>query len=233
MAQSEEAVERLRRRCAELEEEAERAKWRRAKRKAAGNEVRRMLEGREWNGSVPWNDERLRKRKDKSNESNELNELKVSQKLKELNESHKSNKLHQLNEPIDSHPSDSPNSSIDATSFASSSLSDSQSTPQNPSESTEAKESAFSPVEWSESLRTASSLQFMNQLLIQQLAEERKRSSEAVSSEIWKQTKEESANLRRALEEAKKENEELRTLLSKTDLTDYQLLEDSQEGSEV
>ena len=73
----------------------------------------------------------------------------------------------------------------------------------------------------------------MNQLLIQQLAEERKRSSEAVSSEIWKQTKEESANLRRALEEAKKENEELRTLLSKTDLTDYQLLEDSQEGSEV
>lgn len=207
--------------------------------------MRRMLEGREWNGSVPWSDERLRKRKDKSNESNEsnelnelneVNELKVSQKsneLKELNESHKSNESHQLNEPIDSHPSDSPNSSIDATSFASSSLSDSQSTPQNPSESTEAKESAFSPVEWSESLRTASSLQFMNQLLIQQLAEERKRSSEAVSSEIWKQTKEESANLRRALEEAKKENEELRTLLSKTDLTDYQLLEDSQEGSEV
>ena len=82
-------------------------------------------------------------------------------------------------------------------------------------------------------MRTASSLQFMNQLLIQQLAEERKRSSEAVSSEIWKQAKEEAENLRSALEKAKRENEELRELLSKTDLTDYQLLEDSQEGSEL
>ena len=104
---------------------------------------------------------------------------------------------------------------------------------QTHSESTEENDPAFSSAEWSESMRAASSLQFMNQLLIQQLAEERKRSSEAVSSEIWKQTKEEAENLRSALEKAKKENEELRELLSKTDLTDYQFLEDSQEGSEL
>ena len=158
---------------------------------------------------------------------------KSSNESKESKET--SNTQHFSNESLnESHLTNSPDSPTPLLSSTPSSLSNSQSTLQTHSDSAEKKDDpAFDSVEWSESMRTASSLQFMNQLLIQQLAEERKRSSEAVSSEVWKQTKEEAESLRCALEKAKKENEELRDLLSKTDLTDYQLLEDSQEGSEM
>ena len=250
MEQNEEVVGRLQKRCAELEEEVESAKWRSVERREARNGWKRWMEGREWNGEVPWSD--LCKEKQRSESVNgrlnelsngRLNELSNGRLNESLNESsneskeskESSNTQHFSNESLnESHLTNSPDSPTPLLSSTPSSLSNSQSTLQTHSDSAEKKDDpAFDSVEWSESMRTASSLQFMNQLLIQQLAEERKRSSEAVSSEVWKQTKEEAESLRCALEKAKKENEELRDLLSKTDLTDYQLLEDSQEGSEM
>ena len=262
MEQNEEVVGRLQKRCAELEEEVESAKWRSVERREARNGWKRWMEGREWNGEVPWSDLNKEKQRSESvngrlNESvNEISNGRLNESLNEslnelsngrmnesLNESsneskeskESSNTQHFSNESLnESHLTNSPDSPTPLLSSTSSSLSNSQSTLQTHSDSAEKKDDpAFDSVEWSESMRTASSLQFMNQLLIQQLAEERKRSSEAVSSEVWKQTKEEAESLRCALEKAKKENEELRDLLSKTDLTDYQLLEDSQEGSEM
>ena len=274
MEQNEEVVGRLQKRCAELEEEVESAKWRSVERREARNGWKRWMEGREWNGEVPWSDLNKEKQRSESvngrlNESlNELSNGRLNESLNEisngrlneslneslnelsngrmnessnesLNESKESkessNTQHFSNESLnESHLTNSPDSPTPLLSSTPSSLSNSQSTLQTHSDSAEKKDDpAFDSVEWSESMRTASSLQFMNQLLIQQLAEERKRSSEAVSSEVWKQTKEEAESLRCALEKAKKENEELRDLLSKTDLTDYQLLEDSQEGSEM
>ena len=227
----------------------EKGKWREARRREARNEWKLWMEGREWNGEVPWSD--LMKEKQGSgstrglvnetwNESfneflSEFNDSKDSLEVSKASIDSKDSKdsKDSSNELNDSPPTNSLHSPTPLNSSTSSPPSNSQSTLQTHSESTEENDPAFSSAEWSESMRAASSLQFMNQLLIQQLAEERKRSSEAVSSEIWKQTKEEAENLRSALEKAKKENEELRELLSKTDLTDYQFLEDSQEGSEL
>ena len=98
--------------------------------------------------------------------------------------------------------------------------------------------SLFPPIEMSEQAKTASSLQFMNQLLIQQLAEERKRSqsrtrADTVSLEKWKEAEGEIEALRQQVETLKRDNEELKQLLSNTDLTDYQLIEDSLEDSTV
>ena len=242
MEQNEEVVGRLQKRCAELEEEVESAKWRSVERREARNGWKRWMEGREWNGEVPWSD--LNKEKQRSESVNGSVNESLNERMNEsLNESsneskeskESSNTQHFSNESLnESHLTNSPDSPTPLLSSTPSSLSNSQSTLQTHSDSAEKKDDpVFDSVEWSESMRTASSLQFMNQLLIQQLAEERKRSSEAVSSEVWKQTKEEAESLRCALEKAKKENEELRDLLSKTDLTDYQLLEDSQEGSEM
>ena len=108
---------------------------------------------------------------------------------------------------------------------------------ESPEENAE-QTSLFPPIEMSEQAKTASSLQFMNQLLIQQLAEERKRSqsrtrADTVSLEKWKEAEGEIEALRQQVETLKRDNEELKQLLSKTDLTDYQLIEDSLEDSTV
>ena len=80
-----------------------------------------------------------------------------------------------------------------------------------------------------ETMKQLLSYRFMNQLLVQQLAQERRR----VQSDLTKELEAKNNALMKELEATKKENEELKMALSKTDLTDYQFIEDSSEESVV
>lgn len=78
-------------------------------------------------------------------------------------------------------------------------------------------------------LRELSAYKFTNQLLIQQLSEERKKASQSRSAEEVKRIEKENEDLKSEVTKAHKKMEEMKKLIDKMDKADLEYIDDSSE----
>lgn len=78
-------------------------------------------------------------------------------------------------------------------------------------------------------LRELSAYKFTNQLLIQQLSEERKKASQSRSAEEVKRLEKENEDLKSEVTKAHKKMEEMKKLIDKMDKADLEYIDDSSE----